>query len=355
MIVYHGTTARRAQRICVVGFIPKKPSKRVWFAESRGYALGRAKTQARRQHDRPVVLSCELDFARLRRQFGKKRVTHRGGVFSIAGALSATVVRQSPFSGVPGTAKELAAWFNRILRIKPWKGIGRNHPGVQRVADWIARRRKSQPGRDVKPLEVIELAHQWLPDYFGEIEIDPETLKSWHPVQTVHLIAESSPKWVAAHEDEALGLLDEAKPAARIRGLKRLETIGDPDLFDWCTMMLDDASIDVRLAALQTMQRCEEINIAVVEPLATDDDKRLRAAAIATLVHNAGEDALGWFDRGLKDPEPHVRLAAARELRNLNPKRHRRFFNLALADPNPQVERMATRLTAHQGYTPMKW
>lgn len=44
MIVYHGTTSRRAQRICAEGFLPKKPSRCVWFAENRRYALGRAKT-----------------------------------------------------------------------------------------------------------------------------------------------------------------------------------------------------------------------------------------------------------------------------------------------------------------------
>ena len=38
MIVYHGTTARRARRICQEGFLPKKPSRRVWFAEGRTYA-----------------------------------------------------------------------------------------------------------------------------------------------------------------------------------------------------------------------------------------------------------------------------------------------------------------------------
>ena len=61
MIVYHGTTRRRAMRIGKEGFLPKKPSRRVWFAQGRGYALGRAKTQARRAHGRPAVLKCEID------------------------------------------------------------------------------------------------------------------------------------------------------------------------------------------------------------------------------------------------------------------------------------------------------
>ena len=59
-MVYHGTTQNRARRICREGFLPKKPSRRVWFAESYGYALGRARTQAKRAKDHPAVLTCEL-------------------------------------------------------------------------------------------------------------------------------------------------------------------------------------------------------------------------------------------------------------------------------------------------------
>jgi len=81
MIVYHGTTNRRARRICVEGFLPRKPSGRVWFAESRAYALGRAKTQARRSRDRPVVLACDIDIHRMRNRYGAKRILHRKQTF----------------------------------------------------------------------------------------------------------------------------------------------------------------------------------------------------------------------------------------------------------------------------------
>ena len=72
MIVYHGTTSRRAHRICREGFLPKKPSRRVWFAESRRYALGRAKTQARRTRDSAVVLACEIDVDQIRITFAAR-------------------------------------------------------------------------------------------------------------------------------------------------------------------------------------------------------------------------------------------------------------------------------------------
>ncbi len=40
MVVYHGTTYRSAQRIYSLGFLPKKPSRLVWFAASLRYATG---------------------------------------------------------------------------------------------------------------------------------------------------------------------------------------------------------------------------------------------------------------------------------------------------------------------------
>ena len=73
LIVYHGTTSRRAARICAQGFLPRKPSRRVWFAESRRYALRRAKTQAHRAHDRAAVLTCDIDLAQMRQRLGARR------------------------------------------------------------------------------------------------------------------------------------------------------------------------------------------------------------------------------------------------------------------------------------------
>ena len=72
LLLYHGTTRRSAEQIAIEGFAPRRPSRRVWFAQSKGYALRRAKVKARRSRDRPVVLLCELDLAALRRKLGIK-------------------------------------------------------------------------------------------------------------------------------------------------------------------------------------------------------------------------------------------------------------------------------------------
>jgi len=86
-------------------------------------------------------------------------------------------------------------------------------------------------------------------------------------------------------------------------------------------------------------------------------EKRIRAAAIAALAKHAqtDADAGAWFERGLKDPEPSVRLEVTRVLGRLDPQRHRRIFELALYDPNPQIARQATKLTAGKGYAKLRW
>ena len=99
MIAYHGTTNLRAERICQEGFLPRKPSKRVWFAEGRGYAERRARQQARRAHARPVVLTCELDLQVLRRRLGPKKVRHKSGILAIDGPVPVSMIRSRAASG----------------------------------------------------------------------------------------------------------------------------------------------------------------------------------------------------------------------------------------------------------------
>jgi HEAT repeat protein len=126
-------------------------------------------------------------------------------------------------------------------------------------------------------------------------------------------------------------------------------------LFDWCLMFMDDEAVPVRLAALRGIRECPEADVSVVEPMAESGDKRVRAAAIAALAVHAGRDAPRWFERGLKDPEACVRRETAGALRGLDPARHRRLFELALCDPNPDVARVARKLTEGKGYGKPKW
>jgi len=357
MIVYHGTTRRHAQRIRLEGFLPKQPSRKVWFAEGRGDAEGRAKTKARRAHDRPVVLTCEIDVSRVREQYGPKRVFHRGGIVAIDGAVPMTVLRSStPAGEQPVTPDELAAWVNGLLRLKPHKGIGAKHPGVQSLSRWAANR-MNERGR-IAPTELLGEARRWLPEFLGRFEIDPVTLQAWPIAERLTVApgpgAECPPE-MDPREEEALDCLGSTKPRRRARGLSLLVKLEEPDLFDWCTMFLGDADRQVRLAALRAMLHCEDGDPEVVVPFARCEEPCIRAAATAALAKHAGKDAPHWFERGLKDPSPCVRMEVSALLPQLDPTRYHVIFELALYDPNPEIVRRAKKLIAGKGYRKVEW
>ena len=356
MILFHGTTHRRAERICEVGFLPRKPSRRVWFAAGRGYAEGRARTQARRAHDRPAVLTCDIDLPQLRRRLGAKRVVHRGGIVAVDGPVPVSVIRSHPGCEWPTRPEELALWVNDILRLKPWKGVGRNHRGILRLSRWVTSHLRANPDtRHFPDAEVLALAKQWLPEFFEGVEVDAERLHARRRPPQTDLAREAPEVEPDPREDEALDLMASDKPRRRWRGLRLVAEMGDPDLADWCGMFLEDESVEVVVEALRLLRQCEAANLEALKPLGDNRDKRVRAAAIATLAWHAGGDAPHWINLGLRDPEPCVRMETVGAMDELDPTRHRSLFQIALYDPNPDVARKARELTRGKGYTKKMW
>jgi len=356
MIVFHGTTAKRARKICLDGFLPKKPSKRVWFAESRAYAERRGRTQARRSRDRSVVLTCNLDLNQPRHVLGSKRVLHQHRVIAINGTVPVSVLRSWPAKmDVATSPDDLAAWINRILRIKPHKGVSPKHEGVQRLSRWVVNRLRQQPRSPVKPTEILDIARRWLPEFLSDVVIDPETLHAHSRTETISVEVDHLESIADEHAHEALRLLEHEKAKQRIRGLRILIELEDADLFEWCAMLLDDESVEVQVAALKAIAHCEDADPDTIAPFAEHEDKCIRAAAIAALARHAGEDALQWFRRGLTDPLPNVRLETVSLLSLLDPTEHKELFELALYDPHPNVQQRAERLTQGKGYAKLKW
>jgi len=211
------------------------------------------------------------------------------------------------------------------------------------------------------------LARHWLPEFFKDVRIDPRTLH----VHREHRAGEPPGEWVALDaalaapapppertargEEEALACLADAKPRRRARGLGILADLEEPDLFDWCAMFLEDPSPTVRVAALRAMLRCDEADPQVVVPLARSPHKSTRAAAIAALARHSGPDAACWFERGLKDPSPCVRVETAAVLEQLDPAEHHAIFELALYDSNSNIVRLAEKLIAGKGYAKLTW
>ena len=357
MIVYNGTTQESARRIKKEGFLPKPPSNRVWFAQSEGYAKRRARTKARRAHDRPVVLKCNVDVDRLRQRYGNKRVVHRSSALAISAPVPAAAVRFNPMLGVPSTSDELAPWINTILGVKPHKGVGKGHPGIIRLAGWIEERLKADPQTQISERELLGTALQFLPEYFEGVQIDFEhlrTLPRAHPGTIATATDEPADTPPDERAEEALDCLVSPKPKRRIRGLDLLAELQDPDLFDWCALYLEDESISVRVQALKIMQRCDDIDPELIAPLADVEEKTIRAAAIETLALCVGV-APQWYWRGLTDPSPHVRLTVARQLQHLDPTTHKDIFETARFDPHADVARIAEKLIQGKGFEKRVW
>jgi len=194
------------------------------------------------------------------------------------------------------------------------------------------------------------MARQWLPELFRDVEIDPERLKVRRRAAAIEVQITPPAEPADPREDQALALLEDDRPRRRVRGLALLEKIGDADLADWCAVFLADDAPAVRVAALRALRRCDDADGDLIVPLARSDDKRVRAAAVAALARHGGREAARWFERGLKDPSACVRLETAAVLEHLDPTEHRRVFELALYDPNPQVAYLAEKLTAGKGY-----
>ena len=56
--------------------------------------------------------------------------------------------------------------------------------------------------------------------------------------------------------------------------------------------------------------------------------------------------------RGLKDPDPCVRVETAALLEQVDPAQHPEIFELARHDPNPIIAQRARRLTIGKGFHP---
>jgi hypothetical protein len=348
MIVYHGTTTQRARRICREGLRPMPPSHRVWFAEDRKYAYQRAQTWAYRTNDRAIILTADVDVAALRQELGHKRVMHKNGVVAVEGSVPTSMLRWHPEVDLSATPAEVAQWLNDILGPHRDRRVDGRHPGVRRLARWIEHQVASRHRSELRWSEIRDMARKWLPEHFLGLQVGLGRVRAAPLVGTVHVEVHRRRPRPDPRIPQALELLGERRARRRARGIKLLAEAQAPDLFEWCTLLLGDEALSVRLAALEALLACEDAHSDVLLPLVGSASKRIRARALAGLAVHGGARAPQWFERGLKDPAPCVRIAVARQLHRLDPARHEALFELALADPNPDVVRFARKSTARE-------
>ena len=359
MILYHGTHHRSARQIQREGFLPKPPSRRVWFTQSEDYAKRRARTKARRDWARAVVITCNLDIPRLRARLGSRSVVHKNNIVVISGSVPPSVICHNPVNYTPATSENLARWVNTILGVKPHKGVSPKHPGIERLSRWVEQRTEANPNGTVNETELLQVAQQWLPEFFDRVTVDFNHLRATPramPHQDGVGDAEFDPADAqASQEDEALDWLLSDRPKQRIRGLTRLAQLQEPDLFEWCAMFLNDDDLDVQITVLETIAACEDADTDLVYPFTDAEEKRLRAPAVAAMARHATDRAPEWFHYGLTDPSSHVRIHTARQLEVLDPAQNRDIFELALYDSNPKIVEIAQKQTAGRGFAKETW
>jgi len=229
--------------------------------------------------------------------------------------------------------EEITDWLNGLLGRDRSNGIHPGHPGLVRLWKWHQNRITMEPNRKTKTEEVLVKAEQFLPEFFQGADV--------HVMPSDRVGQSRSDSDAAACEipvqkstDSVMDGLVSTNPKRRVRALKRLAEQGGSDLFDWCQMFLDDESEDVRVAALKAMRHCDTIDREVVIDYAESKDVRLRAAALAVLARHEGAE---WFELGLKDPSPCVRLETASVMDHLDREANSSLFEIALHDPNPNV------------------
>jgi len=337
MDAYHGTTRSRARKIFDQGLLPLPPSRRVWFATSRAYAMGRAKAQARRTRDEPRVFACELDLDAIRRQIGRKRVARMKGTVAIDGPVPIEMMKSLTLADLATVPGEVAAWANGLLALPEEDAVPQDHPGVIRLSRWINGHLASDGRARLVSSELLDRARRWLPEYFRRARLGPRRLSSHQRIGLTRYDVDAPRRRPDPREAEAFQCLEDTRPEERARGLSLLADINEPDLFEWCAMHIDDGHAVVRVAALHAMRRCADIIPDVVEPLVDAEERDIRAGAIAVMLKHTGDDARDWIRRGLADPEVCVRVEAARALNRLHPRKDREILVLASHDPNSAI------------------
>ena len=349
MEFYHGTTLSSARGIIENGFRPRGGA--VWFTTNWNYAKNRAEQKARRKNGRSVVLKTELEIEGLRSDLGNGKIHAHGSVIAVRERLSVQLLQVNLFELLACPAA-LAQWVNHQLGLYPHNGVSQNHWGIVRLAHWMDNRMRSGTGKHIDRQEFFAKGKQWLPAFFDKIPFSPEGLPIQHlqkdtiavrvsytdtqekPVQSPKV----DPRYIKAMTD-----ISNENPNRRMRGLQFLEKTGTEELFDWCALHLEDASVDVVCNALRIMCRCDEGYIAPILPHAESENRRIRAGALAALAKHASDDAERWFERGLKDPAACVRMEVAKLLPTLDRIKHHDLFDIARHDPNPAVKRLAKK------------
>ena len=127
------------------------------------------------------------------------------------------------------------------------RGVSRSDPGLIRLARWIRNRRTSQPRSRLRDSEILERAAGWMPQWFRGVSVDSGTLRLHRRAGEMMTVPQpEQSERIPESTDQAEEALTSGSPRRRLRALQRLSRAGDPDLADWCALLLGDDDRMVR-------------------------------------------------------------------------------------------------------------
>ena len=153
---------------------------------------------------------------------------------------------------------------------------------------WVNNKLSTNPNATIGEKQLLSYATQWIPEHFEGVDVDFDLLRVWPKVAREQEEAQNAGEYIPPppedhRAEEAQECLESDKPQRQVRGLKLLADLHDPDLFEWCVLLLGDSDPELKVGILKVMRRCEDIEPEVLAPHAESADKagaRCRAGGI---------------------------------------------------------------------------
>lgn len=148
------------------------------------------------------------------------------------------------------------------------------------------------------------------------------------------------------HVEAIRTYLEDEDPQVRVTAMYQLVELDVPDARELAVESLEDPDAFVRLMAAQQAERFrgEDVERALAERTAWDDDARVRRRAAESLAVVGGETAMAALGACLTDPIAEVRTACVEGTAKLDPSRHVAALARLLADdPDWKVRVQAAR------------
>jgi hypothetical protein len=144
-------------------------------------------------------------------------------------------------------------------------------------------------------------------------------------------------------------LLKELNPEVKGAAADGLGKLGAEDATDAIRPLLDDPVFSVRFAAASALVRLHDASgLTVLRQMETSEHAMVRVTALEALSVDPGQAWVASVLGLLQDPDPQVRLAAARLAAPYDPAAVQRVVEALMTDPNIAIREAASKVYVEQ-------